>query len=149
MKAKQYYEGVVRTFNSDLSRKFESQKVAMAGEIQQLETKLATLMQQQTSDCQRTPDPDLSLGSLGQNEERRRTLDPDLSLGGLGHNEERRRMESVRELLTTTSDGVNKDVIALVSVVQLILLISYALRQETLSFERGVRLFAPDEVRHG
>ena len=103
----------------------------MAGEIQQLETKLATLMQQQTSDCQRTLDPPLALGGLGRNEERRRTLDPDLSLGGLGNSEEGRRMESVRELLTTTSDGVNKDVIALVSVM---LQISYALRQETLSF---------------
>ena len=73
----------------------------MAGEIHTLETKVATLMQQQTSQHQRTPDLSLGdgVGGIGQSEERIGRLD----------------MESVRGLLKTTSDGVKKDVISLVS----------------------------------
>ena len=104
---KQHYEGLLKLLRSELTTKHERERVAMAGEIRQLEDRVAAILKEQ----QRLSDGGMSSQHLSGLETEGRVNVRPLSRTSLSSVD----IQRLRPLIRSAMDNVKQDMLALVS----------------------------------
>lgn len=105
---KRHYEGLLKSLRSELTAKYEREKITMAGEIRQLETRVANILKEQ----QRLSDVGILCHSSSSEVS---GGEPGRPMSQVSQSVSEKELQRLRPLIRSAMTSVKRDMLALVS----------------------------------